>query len=91
MKVGMMKILPVVSIVNIGAHSCELLREVVCQDQDGREVGLSYLDVLGLVRERYPECKTSVRSLQWYNSDMKGKGKSLPVRPRFSTREYREE
>jgi hypothetical protein len=45
-------------------------------------VGLSYHQIVSLVWARFPGCKTSVQSVQWYASKMKKEGMTLPLRPR---------
>lgn len=35
-------------------------------DEDGRSVGLKYIEVLGIIHEEFPEASTSVACLRWY-------------------------
>lgn len=35
-------------------------------DVDGRSIGLKYKEVLGIIREEFPEASTSVACLRWY-------------------------
>jgi len=78
------KELPTVQTSNIGAYATQLLLKPCRQDQDERIVGMSYDDVLTLVRAKYPECKTTKKSLAWYNSHEKTAGMPVPIRSKVN-------
>ena len=84
----MAKVLPVIKTQTIGAYAKAQLMIVVAENEQKNAIGLSYNDVLRLVRDEFPECKTTVKCLQWYNSDLKRDDEIVPIRPRFSTLQY---
>ena len=84
------KQLPLISTTTIGSYSKGLLMEVMGENEEKRKVGMSYDDVLTLVKEKYPEGNTSKKSLQWYNSDLKKEGKEVPIRCKESLLHLRE-
>lgn len=45
-------------------------------------VGMSYHEILSRVWARFPGCRTSIASIQWYASHMRKEGMDLPLRPR---------
>lgn len=59
----------------------ELLREVVSKDENGRNVGHSYQDIMDMILTAVPTAKPSIKSLQWYASKM-NQDEALPLRPR---------
>lgn len=59
-------------------------------DADGRSVGLKYIEVLGIIREEFPEASTSIACLRWYvvhlRMDANEEGKPWPDLPQIRPR-----
>lgn len=72
--------LPTFKTKTIQSYSNSLLLKVVGKNEEGRLVGMSYDDVLILVKKEYPQGSTSKKCLQWYNSKLKGGDKEVPIR-----------
>ena len=75
--------LPIIKTATIGSFASSLLLTPIGVTPEGREVGMSYGQVLTKVLKEYPGASTTVKSLAWYNSKMKGEGQKVPLRPRF--------
>ena len=75
--------LPLIKTVSIQSVATGLLLIPIGVNEDGRKVGMSYNQVLTKVKQQFPDCGTTLKCLQWYNSKVKSDGKEVPIRPRF--------
>lgn len=49
-----------------------------------RDIGYSYKEILELIKDEFPKCKTTVKCLRWYSTKIQEDNKSckMPYRPR---------
>jgi len=70
----------------IVAASEELLMKTVRVDEDGRNIGMTYNEIVDAIRVMFPEAKTTTKCLRWYAAKMKEADPAvihrMPVRPR---------
>lgn len=61
-----------------------LLLETVRKDErTGRSIGRPYLEILGRIKEEFPECETTVKCLRWYAVHLnRDPDIRMPFRPR---------
>ena len=60
----------------------ELLLTLLDINKDGYNTGYTYIEILKLIKEKFPASKTSYQCIAWTAHKMKSKGLVLPVRPR---------
>lgn len=60
----------------------EHLLSVEVKDHTGRDIGFSYEEILGRLRDEFPDCDTTDKCLRWYAVQLNTDGAKLPWRPR---------
>ncbi len=59
-----------------------LLLEVVSVDENKRNVGIGYEDIIAKIKEQFPTANTTVACLRWYAVHMRERDVRVPNRPR---------
>ena len=55
---------------------------VVSIDENKRNVGIGYEEIIGTIKAKFPEAKTTVACLRWYAVHMRERDIRVPNRPR---------
>lgn len=63
----------------VGKHARELLMFEACRNSDGFPVGLSYAEIVDLVRDEFPDSAFDERHARWYATKMRSEGLMIPV------------
>ncbi len=60
------------------------LVKVVAQTEEGRPIGYSFKEILAFVKKKFPNSKTTIKCLYYYQANLREQGHILPIRPRYN-------
>ena len=65
--------------LGVGRHCLELLQRVIGHDREGHPLGLSYMEMMKMAQEKFPDSAVDERHLRWYAAKARRDDVEIPV------------